>query len=84
MISIFSTNCVYNCWECSRQCEMKTAMEELSEEQFKMSILSNAKMQAGMCIASGHMNAQTSKKHVETTFMSLVCARQKYLETLKN
>ncbi len=81
---LFSTNCVYNCWECPRQCEMKNAMEELNEEQFKAYVLSNVKMQAGMRIASGRMNAQTSKQHVETTFMSLVCARQKYLETLKN
>lgn len=79
----FSTNCNYTCWECSRQCGIKDAMNNLSEEQFKSFILANVKRQAGMAIASGSMNAQTSKQHVETTFMSLVCAREKYLETLK-
>lgn len=79
----FATNCNFNCWECSRQCLMKDAMEDLTEEQFKQYVLSNVKMQAGIGIATGYMDAQTSKQHVELTFMSVVCARQKYLETLE-
>lgn len=57
--------------------------ENLTEEQFKQYVLSNVKMQAGIGIATGCMDAQTSKQYVELTFMSVVCARQKYLETLE-
>lgn len=77
------TDCNYICWECPRQCKMKNAMINFSKEQFNSFVLANVKRQAGMAIASGSMNAQTSKQYVETTFMSLVCARDKYLETLK-
>ena len=80
----FTTNCKYTCWECSRQCQMKEAMETLTDNEFKAYALSNVKMQAGMHISAGCMNAQTSKRYVEIMFMSVVCARQKYLKTLNN
>lgn len=82
MVAIFSTKCILNCWECPRECQMKHFIENLDEEDFKQQILSNVKAQAGMAIASGRMDVQASKQYVQKTFMALVCARQKYLETL--
>lgn len=82
MISAFNTNCKSNCWECPRQCQMKEIMQILDEKEFKKQTLFNVKAQAGMLIARGQLTAQTSKQFVESNFMALVCARQKYLETL--
>ena len=81
---MIQTNCNYTCWECSKDCEMKTMMENLSEVDFNYSIVQSMKANAGYRQSVLHWTNEQALDFVMKNSVALSIARKKYLETLQN
>ncbi len=79
-MTIFTTNCRFNCWECSQPCKMKELFQ-LPDEIFYKFVLDNLKARAGMLLTLGY-NISDIETQMKTAAVSLKIAREKCLKTL--